>query len=57
MFKELFEGYILLNVVFAILTIILIVTWSITKNSKFAQFAFASFIIALPFLRVNLITN
>lgn len=49
MLKELFEGYILLNVVFAILTIILIVTWSITKNSKFAQFAFASFIIALPF--------
>jgi len=49
MFKEIFEGYILLNVLFAILTIILFISWYITKNTKLAQLSFASFIIALPF--------
>ena len=49
MIKELFEGYILLNVLFAILTVVLIISWSITNNSKFAQLAVASFIVALPF--------
>jgi hypothetical protein len=49
MLLELFEGYILLNVLFSILTVILILTWYVTKKDKYAQLAFASFIIAPPF--------
>ena len=49
MFKEIAEGYVLFNVIFAIITVILIILWFMTKNDIFSHFALLTFIIALPF--------
>jgi hypothetical protein len=49
MLFEIFEGYVLLNLIFAFFTVILLIAWYFTKENKYAQLAALSFIIALPF--------